>query len=343
MQCPICGHQLEENDAFCSNCGNFALPLKDSRRSTASAASATSTASASGTSDTASRPPHKVAERLYPPPETDIEPPAAPSRTSASSRAASGRAAARQTPRAEAANPPDVAAPAPKPKAGRGLKIFSVICCILMVAAIAFAVYTLVSTSSLQVQLLKAQRENSTSAATIDALETQINGLTNGLGSVNSDTTSLGLQVAELQTQLSEMESTVSQSTYDKENAERQLEEATAQLSEISEANTGLTDDLAQTQEALEEAQEENAELSDENSSLRSTVSSYETQLNFYDTYVVFVMLSSDDKYYHKYSCPEFTQRNFLAYSVKLAEANGYTPCPICFESAAVSDDTDTE
>ena len=33
-------------------------------------------------------------------------------------------------------------------------------------------------------------------------------------------------------------------------------------------------------------------------------------------------MLGSTDKYYHKYDCPHFTQKNFVAYSTKLAEAN---------------------
>ena len=41
-------------------------------------------------------------------------------------------------------------------------------------------------------------------------------------------------------------------------------------------------------------------------------------------------MLGSDTKYYHKYDCKNFEKRNFLAYSTKLAEANGYSPCPIC-------------
>lgn len=28
MDCPICGHKLEEHDSFCSNCGHYALPYK---------------------------------------------------------------------------------------------------------------------------------------------------------------------------------------------------------------------------------------------------------------------------------------------------------------------------
>ena len=48
------------------------------------------------------------------------------------------------------------------------------------------------------------------------------------------------------------------------------------------------------------------------------------------DSYVVFV--ENDGRgLYHKYGCDDFAQTSFWAYSRKLAEANGYQPCPRCF------------
>ena len=33
---------------------------------------------------------------------------------------------------------------------------------------------------------------------------------------------------------------------------------------------------------------------------------------------------------YHSYDCEHFTKSKFWAYSRRLAEANGYHPCPLC-------------
>ena len=38
----------------------------------------------------------------------------------------------------------------------------------------------------------------------------------------------------------------------------------------------------------------------------------YADKIGFYDTYVVFVMLGSENKYYHKYDCKNFDKRNFV-------------------------------
>ena len=50
----------------------------------------------------------------------------------------------------------------------------------------------------------------------------------------------------------------------------------------------------------------------------------------FMDSYVVFVE-NDGSGLYHKYGCDDFAQTSFWAYSRKLAEANGYKPCPRCF------------
>ena len=126
------------------------------------------------------------------------------------------------------------------------------------------------------------------------------------------------------------MKSSVSQAEYDKAASEKALEEAQTELQSLNESVTNLTTQLTDAQTALEEAQKANETLQSENDTLTKENDAYADEVGFYDTYVVFVMLGSDTKYYHKYDCKNFEKRNFLAYSIKLAEANGYSPCPIC-------------
>lgn len=70
--------------------------------------------------------------------------------------------------------------------------------------------------------------------------------------------------------------------------------------------------------------------LTSTNEELASTNRRYVTKSKFMDAYVVFVE-NDGTGYYHKYGCDYFAQTSFWAYSRKLAEANGYTPCPHCF------------
>ncbi len=323
MKCTKCGYQLQPGDAFCSNCGSFALPLKESPEKFEIAQE-----------EPGSLPSHKVVERLYPPPGGEF--------------AGEHGEALKDQPEQinevfEDYNLPteedQYSVDFPVKKTGKGWKIFAVICCLLMLVAVGISVYIVMDTSSMRVQLRMSQRENTTSQASIESLEAQVESLEDNLESVASERQSLMAQVSELESQISEMETSVYQNTNDRENAERQLEEAQSELAAVEEALSDLEVQLQDIQEQLAAAQEENETLTGENEALSQKVSTYEAQLNFYDTYVVFVMLSSSDKYYHKYSCSTFTQRNFLAYSVKLAEANGYEACPICFGGTVTTDD----
>ena len=328
MDCPICGHKMGENDAFCPNCGNFALPLKDNSRpvpvmdpppGTPADGSALVTPPPELTQD-APKPPRKVAERLYPPPEP-IVPPISPESPEGSVR-----------PAASPIRVPESGAVPPKApdKSGRRLRILAAVACGIAAVAVVVAVYILVTTSSLQVQLNKAQKESSSAQGHAAALEAQVSTLTEDLNAAKADNQALGQQVAELQGQISTMETSVNQSQYDKESAQRALDEANTQLAAANEEKAALQAQLDETRANLETAQAENAALTAEKDTLTQQVAGYQTEVEFYDTYVVFVMLSSSDKYYHKYDCADFTKRNFLAYSVKLAEANGYSPCPKC-------------
>lgn len=304
MNCPICGHKMEPNDAFCSNCGNFSLPLKEDRRTvpvvntppgTPTEGSALVDPPAPPKDQEPQKAPKKVAERLYPP--------------------------------QEAAAPKE--GPAPQ-KPNKSLKVVAIIACLVAAAATAVAVYVMLNTSALRVQLNKAQQESSSAQASLTSLENQVSSLTGDLDTAKTDKQSLSDQIAALETQIADLETTVNQSQYDKDAAQRDLESVQEQLTEAQATQEELQTQLTQAQEDLESAQAENESLTEENESLTAKVSAYESEVSFYNSYVVFVMLNDSDKYYHKYSCSNFTGRNFLAYSTKLAEANGYSPCPVC-------------
>jgi outer membrane murein-binding lipoprotein Lpp len=303
MECPHCGAKLEEFDSFCPACGEYALPLQNTEppeEEPVPEAEETSSA------------PRKVPTRLYPPPEhTDDT--------------------------ADASEAPEKP---PKNPANRRLVILTIIFGILAAAAIGAAAYVLIHTNGLQVQLRKAQTEQASAEATVQSLQTKIEALQESLDSTRTERSDLSDQVDELSGKINAMESSVNQSEYDKQAAQRELSEAEEELQTLSdsitELQTQLTDtqaDLEESQAALEESQAAQEKLQEENDSLTASVSAYQDETAFYDSYVVFVMLSSDTKYYHKYDCSTFTKRNFLAYSTKLAEANGYSPCPTCIGS----------
>ena len=292
MNCPVCGQPLDINDAICPNCGSFSLPLRET------------------VVPDAPVPAEPAAAGLYSPPEDLFD--------------------------ADTSHPAE-RGPRRMSKRFRRMLVLAIVACCVAVISLGVAVYITVSTSSLQVRLNKAQKESSTAAATAQELEAQVGTLTEQLDEARAENQSLGARVAELQAQVGSMESSVNQSQYDKESAQRELEQANSALSAATAENEQLEkelrstqDSLAQTQDELDSVTSERDELSAENRELSGKVQSYEAEIEFFDTYVVFVMLSSADKYYHRYSCPNFTQRNFLAYSVRLAEANGYTPCPVC-------------
>lgn len=313
MDCPICGHKMEETDSFCTNCGHYALPLQSDGRpvpvidpppDTPTDGSAVISPCPSIPGEPAEAP-KKVAERLYPPPEPQNAPPVS-------------------TP----ASPPEQKKA--DPKGYRRLKILSVVLALAVLAALAVTVYVLYSTSTLRAQLSKAQKESLTAQSQAAELETQITELTDSLSAAREENANLSTQVADLRSQVSGLETSVNQNEYDKAAAQRDLEEAKSSLAAVQEEKTALEGQLTEAQDALTQAQTDLEAAQTENAALQAENNAYEAEAGFYDSYVVFVMLSSTDKYYHKYDCPHFTQKNFVAYSTKLAEANGYTPCPDC-------------
>ena len=342
MECPICGHPLGENDTFCENCGSFSLPLQsDAGRPSVipvpDGVSAESPAPEDLDGNTAKPEPRKVAQRLYPPPDVELED------DPENAIESDAPATSEESPETEAGLSKHTAKkkrPLSHTQAKKRLRRMTIIttaACILAAIAIGAAVYIVANTAYLRVQLSKAQKESSTAQANAADLVTQVTELTDSLAATEAENQSLGAQVADLQSQINSMESSVNQNQYDKDSALRDLDAANAQLASATEENETLRDQLATAQSDLEtcqadleEAQADNEALTEENESLSSQVEEMETKVDFYDTYVVFVNQGTTDRYYHKYSCPDFSRQQFVAYSPKLAESNGYHPCPVC-------------
>lgn len=333
MVCPNCGAPLEDFDVFCPSCGKAIQKNPDGTLAAVDAPASTS-------EDAEKAPPKKVAKRLYPP-EDAVSP-------------VSQDAAPQSKPTTDSEineKEPAVAPPDPKPvklpastanTVNTGMQpdpwrkrliILSSCLVIFAAAAIALAVFFYLKTDGLQVQAQKAQMEKSAAETTLEDMQSQMDALDIKYQDALSERDDLSAQVDDLNGQIREMKSSVSQSEYDKTAAEKALEETQQEMTSLNDTVDDLNGQLTEAQSALETAQKNNEALQATNDTLTRENSAYQDEVGFYDTYVVFVMLGSDTKYYHKYDCKNFTKQNFLAYSTKLAEANGYSPCPICCSS----------
>lgn len=320
MVCPNCGAALEDFDVFCPGCGKTIQKNPDGTLTAVDPQPA---------ADPVEAPPKKVAKRLYPPEEAEA--PAAPAAEKPSDEspepspepsAPDSEAPAPAAP--EAPVPPETQPDSKASDPGKKrLLILAIVLGLVAIAAIAAAVSFYLKTDGLRVQAQKAQMENAAAQATLEDAQDQLTSLQSKYDAALADNDQLSSQVDDLSGQIRDMKSSVSQSEYDKATAQKELEDAQADLKALNDSVSELNTQLTEAQDKLDEVQKANETLTAANNA-------YEDEVGFYDTYVVFVMLGSDTKYYHKYDCKNFEKRNFLAYSTKLAEANGYSPCPIC-------------
>lgn len=213
--------------------------------------------------------------------------------------------------------------------------------CIILgsVAAITtiLAIVILVTTGTLKAQLRKAQSEAQAAQAAVAELEDQIKELNTSMDGYRGENDALSQQVTSLTGQVNNMETSVNQSQYDKEAAERNLENAEAELKTLGETITELQKDLKDTESKLtvannlaDDLSENNYILAQERDDLKEAKKNLEKELAFYETYIVFVLRNDENKYYHSKDCENFSPSGFYAYNVKLAESNGYVPCPDC-------------
>ena len=212
--------------------------------------------------------------------------------------------------------PPPVAEP-PK-KAGKGVVAALVIVILLLIAS---AVFQLWQYSDLQAErnrlrtkeadLLLRQNEN-------EALQQQLDGLNLLLDQAQTTIAEQEAELEDLEDQISDIKSSQSQGQYNLATKQLEIEK--------------LEDKYAELKKVCDELEEEKASLEEIRAKLEAALEAarpYKTKADFMDSYVVFVE-NDKSNYYHTYDCTEFSKSNFWAYSRKLAEAQGFTACPIC-------------
>ena len=215
-------------------------------------------------------------------------------------------------PRPEAKRMPETEVQAQK-KSGRALTAAA---CLLAVLGIGAACWLFAGRTKerRRVQLREdavAERE-----AALDDLEAEIDGLTQQLQEAEDNAAAQSAQIEVLLASVSSAESSASQSQYDLSEQQRALEAAMAE----NEVLTQQLETLTAEHDALQETYD----------SLQARYDRQSEQVDFVNSYVVFI---EDDGTgcYHRYDCSRFLKKNFWAYSRKLAEKQGYTPCKECF------------
>lgn len=207
------------------------------------------------------------------------------------------------------------AEPQPRPKGSRKQAVALVIVCLLLAGAL---VYIGVNYGGLAVQkaALRAREADLTLRENeIVSLERQLADLSGQLTQAQASMTEMEAEIGRLQEQLAGSQSSMSQAQYDMTSQQQEL-------TKLAEENTELlaiVDDLEGQVDSM------NSQISQ----LNSANAVYSAKASFMDSYVVFVN-NDGSKLYHKYDCADFTKQSFWAYSRKLAESNGYSPCPKC-------------
>lgn len=128
-----------------------------------------------------------------------------------------------------------------------------------------------------------------------------------------------------LSRQLNDSEGSVSQAQYDMNSQQQELERLRTENVELVAAADELDRQIKELTSKVTSLNAQVDALDISNAALSEKVS-------FMDRYVVFVN-NDGSKLYHSYNCKAFSRQNFWAYSRKLAESNGFSPCSSCQET----------
>lgn len=145
----------------------------------------------------------------------------------------------------------------------------------------------------------------------LEQLKTQTDQLTVQLETAQQTIAAKELALQEVESALSGSESTMSQTQYEMATQKLELERAKSELTTLQAELEAAEEQLAEAQAQLETARTDREKAA------------------FMDDHVVFV---EDNRtgLYHTYDCAAFPKQKFWAYSRKLAETNGFKPCPTC-------------
>lgn len=224
-----------------------------------------------------------------------------------------------QAPQPRKVTPAAVAEPKTKSQKGKrqekqknaGLKAALVLVSLLLVLLVGLGVWQYDSiraewnrleTKEADMQLREQEKKD---------LELLIDDLNQQLGTLEGIIREREDEIKELRAQLSGSQSSQSQSAYD-------LSTIQLELTRLEEENQQLL--------ILEEEKE--VRIKELTNQLNELAAAGE-KATFLDKYVVFVN-NDNTNVYHTYDCPRFTKSDFWAYSRKLAENQGFTPCATC-------------
>lgn len=188
--------------------------------------------------------------------------------------------------------------------------------CVFMGLSLALNIYLVARSASSRVSLRLRESDLEQREQYLASLEQSLQELETSLLTAEEKIGAQEQTITELEQSFSSAQSTVSQTQYDMTTREAELARITEEYETLKQENEALSQSV-QT-------------LTDANEELASSNRLFLTKTRFMDSYVVFVENDATG-YYHKYDCEDFAQTSFWAYSRKLAEANGYKPCPHCF------------
>lgn len=210
--------------------------------------------------------------------------------------------------------------PAPAPerepkKSRRGLSAALVAAILLLAASVGFQVWQYSSLRVEKNRLLAREADLTARQSETEQLQTQLTDLLQQVADLETAIDMKDQDIQSLKSQLSSSQSDKTQGQYDLSTKEQELE----RLEDENRELLALSDDLQLRLDQMEQAQKD----------LKSQLAAVRAKADFMDSFVVFV---EDDgtRHYHTYDCANFAKSKFWAYSRKLAEAQGYTPCPVC-------------
>lgn len=192
-----------------------------------------------------------------------------------------------------------------------GLKVALTLVSLLLAALIAFVLWQYRDLKVERTRLETKEADMLLREKEKDELQAQLDELQGQLDALNDTIDQKDEEIQSLQSQLSGSQSSQSQSEYDLSTAQAELERLEEENKQLLLLEQDLEDDIKTLTEALTAAQ------------------AYEAKAEFMDNYVVFVE-NNGTRVYHTYDCEQFSKSNFWAYSRKLAESNGFSPCSIC-------------
>ena len=196
--------------------------------------------------------------------------------------------------------PPEPAAK-PEKKEKRPGRALTVCACIVAAVSLGLAIWQFSGLARQRRAIRLREDDLAEREKRLSTLETQIDDLTAELAAEEEKTAAQTQQIEELLTTVNSAESSASQSQYDLSEQQKELEK-------------------------------ENDRLRADYDTLYAAVDAQSKKLRFMDSYVVFIEDDGTGNY-HRYDCGKFLKKNFWAYSRKLAERQGYTPCAQCFGS----------